>query len=431
MSRLKKLKERKIKNKIKATSCGLALALLIGSVQGLGTYALFTDNVDVSKLAISTGDVDVSAGEGFKDDLIDKNNIITKSFKIKNQGTLRQKLQLGLITNTSISEEALKNINYNLTMTHGEKNIKPINLNFYEIKQMEPIDLEYEHGGKVILKPGEIIDCTATISLKNGSRSNQEKVNIEFNLNILASQIGYKKHKGFIGIHNQNNNFLIKKSNLEDLETNLDVEFEYDDDNDGCSHENKERYEIEIEIPGERKFRNLEIIKGTGQFKSIETCSKETDKDEFDIIKKPEGEFILGDGGIGTEYSDSQKLFVKIEFTTGEIETWEIKFRYRNNKLQAYYTVVNVEREGVEVPSEPEVVEPQKEEVEKPSKPEIVEPPKEEVEKPSEPEIVEPPKEEVEVPSEPEVVEPPKEEIVVPTQPDIIAPPKEETEIQE
>ena len=55
MSRLRRLKKLRRKNRIKATACGLALALVIGSAQGLGTYALFTDVEDASSnLAIST-----------------------------------------------------------------------------------------------------------------------------------------------------------------------------------------------------------------------------------------------------------------------------------------------------------------------------------------------------------------------------------------
>ena len=48
MSRLSKIKrKRKRKNRIKATSYGLVLALAVGSAQGLGTYALFTDTENV------------------------------------------------------------------------------------------------------------------------------------------------------------------------------------------------------------------------------------------------------------------------------------------------------------------------------------------------------------------------------------------------
>ena len=91
MSRFRRLKEEKIKNRIKSISFVLALALLIGSVQGLGTYALFTDTEDVaSNLAISTGDVDVKVSEG---------QTITElaqgiNFSITNQGTLNQNISL-------------------------------------------------------------------------------------------------------------------------------------------------------------------------------------------------------------------------------------------------------------------------------------------------------------------------------------------------
>ena len=59
-SRLKRLKDIRRKNKIKTTFCCLTLALAMGISQGIGTYALFTDNENVSSdISLSTGDVDV------------------------------------------------------------------------------------------------------------------------------------------------------------------------------------------------------------------------------------------------------------------------------------------------------------------------------------------------------------------------------------
>ena len=59
-SRLKRLKNIRRKNKIKNNFCCLTLALAMGISQGIGTYALFTDNENVSSdISLSTGDVDV------------------------------------------------------------------------------------------------------------------------------------------------------------------------------------------------------------------------------------------------------------------------------------------------------------------------------------------------------------------------------------
>lgn len=435
MCRFRRLKERKRKNSIKATTCGLALALVMGSAQGLGTYALFTDNVNITdKLSISTGDVDVYVTEGFNGDEINSDKMISKSFTIENHGTLRQKLQLKLSTNSNMSDYALKNINYILEMKQGEKDIIPIKLSLYDINQGKKFNLEYKTGGKVILNPGEIINCTSKIGIEKSLKKYIEKQDIDFDLNILASQVSYKgevideSHTGFIDLYKQTNKINIKQSDVDNLESNLTVELD--------DHEKYENYEIEIKAPKGKKFKNIEVEYGTGQFASIKLC--EVEDDEFDIIKNPLSEFVLGENGIGKEYSEDHKLVISVEFITGEKEKWTIKFRYieKNGKkvLKAYYTktelakdsdMIEPPKEEIETSNKLEAIEPPKEEIEPPNKPEAIEPPKEEIEIPNKPEAIEPPKEEVEVQNKPEVVEPSKEEIVVPEQTDIIAQKKE------
>lgn len=425
MSRHRRLKERK--NRIKSASCALALALVIGSGQGLGTYALFTDNEDiVSNLAISTGDIDVYSTEGFKGKDIGEKGYISKNFEIINKGTLKQKLQIELTTKTKISDEALKNITFKLSMSHGGKIIKPIDLNFYKIKQGEKFNLEYDTGGKVILNSGDKIDCVSQVSIKNLSKHNVEKQKIDFDLNILASQISYKSgtidqsHNGFIDLYTQVNSFLINQSDLDNVESNLDVELD--------DHKKQENYEIDIKAPKGKKIKSVVIELGTGEFNRINLCERESDG--FDIIKNPLSEFVLGPGGIDTEYSDNQKLVVRVKFKSGEEEIWEIKFRYRD-KLQAYYIKLEeVPKEGIELLNNLDVEEFLKEDEELSSNPEVVDPPKEEVIAPDKPELVEPSKQEEVIQSEQEIIELQKKEVVEPSKLDTIQQSKEDLEIQ-
>ena len=166
-----------------------------------------------------------------------------------------------------------------------------------------------------------------------------------------------------------------------------------------------ERKEIEINIPNEYENNkklylvSVDRLEGTGEFTGIEVEKEngkpDVDEDDFDIVKISGAKFDKDK--IGKCFSDEQKLRVLLTFkgkyygeTITVEEVWEIKFRVKNNKLEAYYVVLNREKCI-------EKVEPPKEEAEVPSKPEKVESPKKEIEVPSESEKVEPPKEEIEI----------------------------------
>ncbi|WP_155490080.1 TasA family protein, partial [Paraclostridium sordellii] len=111
MSRIRRLKENRRKNTIKTTVASLALVLALGFTQVIGTYALFTDTVDLpSNLSISTGDVDVRVDDGFNitiedDYYIKDNEQIQKKhkFNIYNDGTLKQNISLSLDYNSNMN----------------------------------------------------------------------------------------------------------------------------------------------------------------------------------------------------------------------------------------------------------------------------------------------------------------------------------------
>ena len=65
MSRVTRLKKERKRKLIKTTSCGLALALVLGTTQKFGSFALFTDTARIpSDISLSTGDVDVEINPG-------------------------------------------------------------------------------------------------------------------------------------------------------------------------------------------------------------------------------------------------------------------------------------------------------------------------------------------------------------------------------
>ena len=436
MSRLRRLKQRRRKQFIKTTMSSLALILVIGTVQSTTTYAWFTDKELIDNdLSITMGKLDVKIEEGVNVENLQLDQISEKKFKIENIGGLDQKIKLKFSKSKShtLEPENLKYIDYKLDIetSKGDK----VSINKSNNSEVELLNSD---GSRLILEDGDYLDCKSTINIKNGITLEQKKLLsekiINFDITVLASQVNYiggvvdNNEIGFTDKDSQDNLVKIGKIySYEDLTPNLDVKFD------------DERKEIEINIPNEYENNkklylvSVDRLEGTGEFTGIEVEKEngkpDVDEDDFDIVKISGAKFDKDK--IGQCFSDEQKLRVLLTFkgkyygeTITVEEVWEIKFRVKNNKLEAYYVVLNREKFI-------EKVEPPKEEAEVPSKPEKVEPPKEEIEVPSKPDKVEPPKEEIEVPSESEKVEPPKEEVEVPNEPEVVDPPKEEIEIQD
>lgn len=448
MSRLRRLKERKIKNRIKAAPCGLALALVIGSAQSLGTYALFSDTEDIiNKIDISTGDIDVRVNEGFNhewsdedDDYYNDNDdddsirVKVHDLEIYNDGTLNQNISLSLISDISQYIDR-----YELVFKE------------YNNKIIETIDLststkELRHNDKelVTLNSGDYINAEVFLTF------NEEKIDdlvddgnsikIDMGVNILATQINKKN--------------LIEKQGFSDLERQINsiTITDYEDENiisTGAIKVNPANYIkdnwMTIAFKGHGKFTGLgDIIEGFDNIKKHTLIEQNGAFKNSQLINT--GKEYKLDPVNGLALNDSfTENYIILEYeydknTDGNndyYKRYKISFKLSNQldgkgnrlaigkvELMDQGTILNtLDETSIEeqIKIDEELIEP-----------EIVEPLKEEVEVPSEPEVVEPPKEEVEAPSEPEVVEPPKvEETVVPSQPDIIAPPKEEIEIQE
>ncbi|MGL6106960.1 hypothetical protein [Romboutsia sp.] len=440
MSRLKRLKEKKRKQFIKTIMSGLALTISIGTSQTITTYAWFTDSETLqSDLVVTMGTLDVDIGDGFNSEKLNKDNNFTESkeFSISNEGSLKEQLKLKISLNkdNKIENNYLKYINYKLYI---DKDGEEITINLDELSNTsKDIDLVDKHGNRIILNPGDVLNCKSTISLNTCNEDILSEISnksIAFNTEVLASQINLNHNDiaGFTDKEVQTNIVNIDKIDPV-VQGNLNIHFQED------------KEEIKIFIPNEYKPKQISNIKvlteedgefeNTGEFKNIEV--DEENKYHFVIQKKYDEEF--NKKNIGKEFSENNQLNIEIKFIDKQkdkeieiTEVWNIKFRMNKNKnknrLQAYYQVISSNHKFLENPSNPDVEEPPKEEIENPSNPDVEEPPKEETENPSKPEVEEPPKEETENPSNPDVEEPPKEETENPSKPEVEEPPKEEIE---
>ena len=407
-----------MKKFIKNVISSLALTLLMSSTQIIPTYALFTDTIKIANdLVISMGKLDVNIGDGFNEKELEvKNKVINKTFKISNDGTLKQHLKLSL---SGIDNNIKKYLDYNIEFeNYNNKTIKSIS--YKQLLNNNLVSLKYEDDSLVVLEPGKFITATANIVIDENIPQDLIEQPLEFNLNINAIQVNNEtliQDFGFSDIEIQKNYLQFKDMIEPELPQNGNINVQL------VSNEDKVKIFIrDIKEINTKNIRDIEITGGTGEFNNIKIVQ---DNDNIVFVQKDsQGNFNI----TNTDFDDSNTLILKLIMNDKSYK--EIKFRFRINsksskKLEAYYEIIS--SGTVEVSSilnESEVVElPKDEEIEVPNEPEVVELSKdEEIGVPNEPEVVEPSKdEEIGVPNEPEVVEPPKDqEIEVPNELEIV-----------
>lgn len=214
MSRIKKLNERKKRkqNKLKITMGSLALTLVIGSTQALGTYALFTDAEDfITNLSISTGDVDVLIdGDGFKcEEIKATNKPISNEFKIKNNGTLKQNFKVQLnFTDTHVDKSALEKISYKLESIDNK--FKTIEMNMADLAT-KGITINDNNNNPITLNYSDELSCKATITVNDDTtlQALNGKI-INFKLKLTAEQTNFVE-TGFYDVYEQPNSIRGKK----------------------------------------------------------------------------------------------------------------------------------------------------------------------------------------------------------------------------
>lgn len=432
MSSLKRFKKRK-NQLIKIVMSSLALTLFIGYGNVVTTYAWFTDTENINNdVVISMGDLNVDISDGFSGEVLKKDEKfkVVKDFSIENNGNLNQKLKLKIYLNelNNLSTTYLKYISYSLNIVDENNNKILTNLDV-NLDEDKFIDLKYENGKRVKLKPGDTLKCKSTIILNTDDKSiinEMSKKNIGFNVDVFASQVNYNNGQitseeiGFIDIESQSNIVKIEESKNDLLEANLKAHFQ-----DG-------KEEIKIYIPDEYKPKEIDSISillgGSGEFSNI----KLDEKNLYNFVIEKRNDKDFSKDKIGNKFSEENQLNIEIKFKekkgNEQIETtevWNIKFRINENgKLEAHYKVINSKSKTIENNEGEEIT---NEDLESPDEPDMGEVPKED--NTSNTDIVEYPKEEVENPSQFEEVELPKDESIY-SKSEIVAPQTEETEIQ-
>lgn len=432
MSRLKRLKKTRNQT-IKTVMSSLALTLIIGVGNTISTYAWFNDKENIQNdLSITMGKLNVAISEGFNSEILkeDKNFKAVKDFTIKNAGNLNEKLRLKINLNefNDLKPSDFKYISYSLNIVDEDNNKILTNLDI-NLAEDKFIDLKYENGKRVKLKPGETLKCKSTISLNTGDKSiinEMSKKNIGFNVDVFASQVNHNNGQitseevGFTDIANQQNLVKIEESKTDLLKSNLKVHFQ-----DG-------REEIKIYIPDKYKPKEIDSISiltgGSGEFKDIKLDHKSLH--HFVIEKKNDKDF--NKDNIGDKFNEENQFNIEIKFRekkgSQEIEireVWNIQFRINERgDLEAYYKVIRSKSKIIEnneaedatnknlgITIESNMEESLKEEGT------------------SDTDIIEYPKEDVENPSQVEKIELSKDKQTH-SELEIVAPQTEETEIQ-
>lgn len=403
---MSKLKNKKMKKFTKNVVSSLALSLAMSSTQIIPTYALFTDTIKIANdLVISMGKLDVNIGNGFNEKELEvKNEVINNTFKITNDGTLKQHLKLSL---SGIDNNIKKYLDYNIEFeNYNDKTIKPIS--YKQLLNNNLVSLKYGDDSLVVLEPGKFITATANIVIDENIPQDLIEQPLKFNLNINAIQVNNEtliQDFGFSDVEIQENYLQFKYMIKPELPQNGNINVQL------VSNEDKVKIFIrDIKEINTKHIRDIEITGGTGEFNNIKIVQ---DNNNIVFVQKDsQGNFNI----TNTDFDDSNTLILKLIMNDKSYK--EIKFRFRINsknskKLEAYYEIISSGTVAVSsIPNEPEVVEPPKdEEIEVQNEPEVVEPSKdEEIGVPNKPEVAEPPKdEEIEVPNELEIVELPND----------------------
>ena len=223
MSRMMKLKanRRKSKMKVKATVSGLSLALTIGALGSMGSYAYFVDKANAKNdLVITMGNLNTDIS-GSLDISLDKNNkCVTQTFSITNNGSLKQNVALGFSENSIKNNKSLKehiasgiykninrinasqleNLSCTLNISYKGKAVIPkgyrINT-FNDLINMENKELIYRENKKLVsLDSNKELKCSVSMSIKDGLSEEQMKSlqerQFEFDTEVDAIQINSK-----------------------------------------------------------------------------------------------------------------------------------------------------------------------------------------------------------------------------------------------
>lgn len=202
MSRMKSLENKK--TSIKSAICGLTLALAIGTIGGVGSYAYFTDIAQAKNdLVLTMGNIEIHAYTEDDEDELDfeinkgvEDPILEyKEFNIKNNGSLNQEISLSFsnfkfenfLDNSQ--KQGLKYTIYEVSDSKGDTIFFPTT----DLLTLSNGTKKYTINNRVI-KPTEEIKLKAVISggenlpVLPWTCDNDEEYEIDFDLIVKGVQ---------------------------------------------------------------------------------------------------------------------------------------------------------------------------------------------------------------------------------------------------
>lgn len=417
MSRIKKLNERKKRkqNKLKITMGSLALTLVIGSTQALGTYALFTDAEDfITNLSISTGDVDVLInGDGFNGEEIEATNKpISKEFKIKNNGTLKQNFKVQLnFTDTHVDKSVLEKISYKLESIDNK--FKTIEMNMADLAT-KGITIIDNNNNPITLNYSDELSCKATITVNEDTtlQALNGKI-INFKLKLTAEQTNFVE-TGFYDVYEQPNSIRGKKELGPDESEVIFKDCPCSVCINTATGKRAQAYEIDLS----KKFTQAQLndmqaqeivkqeyIQGSG--------TPQGNNDEYFLHLRKDGYLYVGHYSGDDPNIDAivnRKLILRFSFKSADPITYIVTFKKDGEKSFIAEWEGPIKNTN-NIPNKDTLVPSIKEETTEPNQPEITEPPKkDETTESNQPEIIERPNEyETTESNQPGITEPPNE----------------------
>ena len=189
----KKMMNKKMMNKerLKATITGLALALVIGSVGVIGSYAYFTAKANIdNSLDVTMGTMDVSIGYGIDEKKATPGTQVqSEVFNISNKGSLDQYIKIGININnneTNFTTEELESMKYELFIIRDGIEKKLFEKYLSTDKELEFIK---ESGNKLRINSKQNMEFRSKVTIPSTISQDNKAKKLKFNLNVEGSQI--------------------------------------------------------------------------------------------------------------------------------------------------------------------------------------------------------------------------------------------------
>lgn len=168
----------------------IGMALLVALVGTGSTLAYFVDKAEIKPhLTIQLGALNAKITETINIEGLDIDSIKTDEFKIKNTGTLKQKLEFNFSNPINVEQDGLDKLNYEIVFSkaNGEKS-KTYSGVMTELFT-SPIKIVNESGERLILNKDEELTATINIDMDKAMPYKYSNTEINFDIVINADQV--------------------------------------------------------------------------------------------------------------------------------------------------------------------------------------------------------------------------------------------------